>query len=140
MKTFFAWNDAYSINYDAVDSQHKGLLEMGRLLENVIANKHTMDIDDFRTKLEDIVCDLVCYTEFHFSTEEGLMLKHNYADLAAHKIEHHRLIEKVSIMKDAFLSDNLDLIEHRLSDLMSSWLTDHIIKFDMPLSSIMNDK
>lgn len=39
----FEWRDDYYIGHETIDSQHKGLLELGRLLEEVIERENELD-------------------------------------------------------------------------------------------------
>jgi hemerythrin len=72
---------------------------------------------------------LVAYTREHFSREEAFMFKHQYTDLATHKMEHNFLRKKLLEI------DNIDLTSHdtvvRLVSFLSDWISEHIIISDM---------
>ncbi|WP_298037834.1 hemerythrin domain-containing protein, partial [uncultured Campylobacter sp.] len=66
----FAWGREFETNIKQVDSEHRYLVEIINSLGNKLAIQNTV-LSDMIPLFE----ELVNYTKYHFSNEEGLMLE-----------------------------------------------------------------
>jgi hemerythrin-like metal-binding protein len=137
--TQFKWKDEYAIGHQTIDSQHKGLLELGTLLEELIKKESELSDETFLIKLEEVCCDLIYYTEYHFRTEEDIMREYNFSEFQAHQKVHKKLVEKVSSVRKEILSGSILSAKQQLNFLLSSWLTDHIIQHDLQLKDLFGN-
>lgn len=122
--TLITWTDKLSVGVIEIDTQHKRLIDLiNQLNDAVHADKDTK-------ALGKVLEELVKYTEYHFTTEEHLMLQRNYADSPAHKAEHKRFVDTISAFKKKFDSGDAK-ISVDLMHFLRDWLTNHIMGTDM---------
>ena len=117
------WTPDLTIGIEEIDSQHKKLVEL-------LNKQHrSMRVGEGNEDPAAILKELVSYTEYHFRSEEKLFTKFNYPKQDEHIKRHKALIEKVTHfqqqVEDGSASVNMDLM-----DLLSDWLTNHILKDD----------
>jgi len=133
----FNWKDEYSISMDSVDTQHKKLFEIGNQLSEMVFSKEHMDNSK---QIADILMELKNYTEYHFKDEEALMRMHGYVYLENHINEHKRLIEKVNKVCNEFNQYSLKDFYLYLIDIISVWITNHILKEDMKFGEFLSTR
>lgn len=123
----FEWQDAYSVNINEIDTQHKRMFQLGASLYQM--SKH-VDTQYDSEALMDIIEELCEYTIYHFETEERHFDRYAYPDKENHEKQHRAFIDFLSKL-------NIDDIEHRTSDSLSNllnyiegWITNHILVED----------
>ncbi|MBN8216409.1 MAG: bacteriohemerythrin [Spirochaetes bacterium] len=111
------WREEYSVGVEEIDDQHKQFLKILRRLYDSLGKLLTGEIL-LRTLLE-----VRRYAEYHFVSEENLMLQSKYGARESHAAAHVKLLED--------LKQHLKDIETRkenLSDLvkfMMDWFAHH---------------
>jgi len=129
----FPWDNSYSVNVAAMDSQHKNLV-------GIINELHqAMSTGSGKNKLSEILSKLIGYTKGHFAAEEGLLQSHAYPDLASQKAEHERLTGTVMNFQRRFLSNEIGLTVE-VMDFLKNWLRTHILDLDKKYSPFLNGK
>lgn len=118
-----AWTPSFEVGNATIDSQHRTLVGIiNRLHAGVSAGWGP-------GTLEELLAELVDYTVYHFSFEEGLMERAGYPHLAPHKVEHRRFVEEVLHSRARFRSGGataaVDLVA-----FLSDWLRSHILDRD----------
>ena len=89
----FEWSDRFSVKVREIDEQHMHLVTMiNRLHDAMIANKG-------REIQQEIVTEMVAYTNFHFATEEKYMRSFGYAGYFEHKKEHEQFAAEAAELK-----------------------------------------
>jgi hemerythrin len=111
------WSDEYLIGHPKIDSQHKMLLELMGELENA-------RVEGVETVfLQDLLTEIVMFTKFHFKSEENIMARIGYPELARHRELHFGLLDilntKISIHGLAFT----DSIEAQ--NFLLDWFVKH---------------
>jgi hemerythrin-like metal-binding protein len=119
-KADIQWIPEYSVGNKEMDEQHKTLFIM---------------INDFfhhdsKEEVVKIFKNLITYVNLHFKAEENLLRQINYPKTAEHIIKHHELTDKFYFLEQKLDDYNIDL-HHKISTLLYSWLTSHILKSDM---------
>jgi len=121
----FEWINNMTVNNDTIDGHHKKLIqlfnEVGRLIESDQA------IPLFSTIK--ILSELNVYAIFHFKEEEKLMEAGNYPNIVEHKQLHKLFIEKLAVLKEEYLHNDM-LVNYELFNFLSQWVLDHIINED----------
>ena len=117
------WDDAYSVDIQEIDEQHKCLIEIMNELYVALANKSDRDL------IADVLNKLVEYTKIHFAVEETLMRVFHYEDYEAHKAIHDRIVARVLEYQGQFRAGN-DKVGMELLMFLKDWLFDHINKVD----------
>lgn len=123
----FEWTDALAVGVDAIDSDHKVLIDQINMLSDA------MDDGGDATLLESVVNVLVDYTAYHFDRERQMMDATGFADSVRHLKEHDIMVAKVKAMQEAYVRGMGDLPE--LFKFLKVWLTQHIMKSDQAFAA-----
>jgi hemerythrin-like metal-binding protein len=128
--SYITWKDYYSVGDDAIDSQHKQIIEMINCLYRA------MQLKDDRQVLKSLLKELVQYAVRHFQYEEKVMLEHNYPDLANHKSLHDKLRQRtVGLCENAGLVTGRDLLV-----FLKEWWCNHIQDEDKKYAPYLQQK
>jgi len=106
----YCWNEDFKVFYENLDAEHKGLFD------GVFKCAENRGDAGALSALADAV-------KAHFATEEGMMSKAGYANLATHKKLHDDFVAKLGK-----LSTPLD---DATIDFAKDWLVNHIMDNDM---------
>lgn len=131
MSAAFQWKESYSVKVQAMDNHHKKLFELVDELCTAMSQGHGKDVAG------DILQRLIDYTVHHFGAEEKLMEKYGYPELAAHRVEHKALTDKVLAFKKEF-DANTGSITPQLLTFLQHWLKNHIQTVDQRYSGFLN--
>ena len=125
------WNDSLSVGVDAMDMQHKKLVNLvNQLFDSMKEGKG-------KQVLGGILSELVSYTNTHFTAEEKLMQEHGYPEVDSHKALHRDLLAKVGGFCDKFKAGDLG-ISISLCDFLQEWLKVHISGQDRQYAKHVN--
>lgn len=127
------WNDSLSVKVKQFDDQHKKLVEMlNQLFDAMKAGKGSLVV-------EDILKQLIAYTQTHFAAEERLMKQYCYADLETHKKEHNALVVQVLDLQKQF-QDGKAVLTQNVMTFLRDWLSKHIQGVDKKYGVFFNGK
>jgi hemerythrin-like metal-binding protein len=129
----FEWNPAYSVKVGSIDSQHRGLLELGGELSKAMATGQGKAVAG------KILNRLIQYTGMHFAHDERLMMAHGYPGFAAHKAQHDALVAKVVQFEADFKAGRV-AISVELLDFLRDWLIGHIQGSDQKYAPYLREK
>ncbi|MFA6401677.1 MAG: bacteriohemerythrin [Salinivirgaceae bacterium] len=122
-KELLLWSQAYSVNNDEIDAQHKKLIDLINLLYNVyLDQKH-------ETEIKNIIDQIKQYSLYHFKTEETFFKIKNYKNSAEHIKLHQSFIEEFEEILKSYNGLNL-VITMKTMTFLQRWLTNHILKED----------
>ena len=124
---YFQWDRSLSVGEAALDSDHKSLIELSNELHGAANANQDTDI------LEEILQRLLIYTSEHFAREEQMMEEYQFLELASHKKQHRKLIERVLTLQKA-LAENRAYVAQETAELLRFWLTSHIHVADKALA------
>jgi hemerythrin len=122
----------FTVGVQVIDQQHEKLVKMVNQLNTLLKK----DISN-SAALKDILTELKEYTVYHFKSEEELMEKAGYVELAKHKETHKKFIEKVLSYEKRFLAG--EMIGFELIGVLKTWLTMHILGVDKNYSRRLNE-
>src|SRR5882672_7679819 len=119
----FRWKDTYSVKVAELDQQHEDFLEaVGEL-------HHAMSCGQGTAVAADVFQRLLRHSREHFASEEGLMQKHRFPGLAAHRAEHQAFTEKLLALKKEFDGGKQTIIP-TLMAMLEDWLKNHVQRVD----------
>jgi hemerythrin len=127
------WRDEYNVNVEEIDIQHQKMLELVNSLHDAVETRVNKD------GLKGLLIELVEFTRLHFSTEEQLMKKYDYPDLASHHTE-HRLLLRYLVDLVHIVSSGKNLSFYSDYDVSTDWALIHIIEHDKSLGAFLNSK
>jgi len=121
------WNKKYDTGQPLIDAEHHILVMLFKKLDVAIKTKQS---DAVITR---IVSEVRRFVDFHFFSEENIMLETGYPDFKKHQKIHSNLL----IELNAKISK---VVSHReypddLLDFMSRWLINHIEKHDQDIAT-----
>jgi hemerythrin len=118
------WNNSFLVNFEIIDTQHKGLVDMtNELILGCEGGNVTQDVLFIKTLRK-----AVEYAQVHFATEEKYMRQVNYPDFAVHKKEHEMFVAEVAKQLKAFEENRNDPAV--LVGFLKDWLFTHIAVSD----------
>lgn len=115
------WDSKLDTGIEVIDAQHRRIVEYINDLE--IA-KMTLD----KRRVNDVIEQLIDYTQSHFGFEEEMLEEAGYKFLKPHKKVHELFIRRVTdfTMRSAKGEDIAD----ELHSMLSKWLLNHIANED----------
>ncbi len=122
------WDHKLDTGIDVIDAQHKRIVEYINELE--IA-KQKGD----RHLLNDIIEQLIDYTQSHFGFEEEMMAEAGYKFIKPHKKVHELFIKRVS--EFTLRSAKGEDIVEELHTMLSKWLINHIANEDRDYAKLV---
>jgi hemerythrin len=117
------WNEAFSVEVQKLDEQHKKFFSITNLLFD------TMQGAQDREVVSSVLKELQLYVVYHFKAEESLMKMYNYPDINAHKQEHEGAIHKVNKLVLDF-ERAMQTVDIELLKFLSDWIQSHILQVD----------
>jgi len=125
------WNEHFSVNEIFLDSHHNKLLNIiNNLYDAIQNNKSSQDI-------KAIVLDLISYTKYHFTEEELLLAKNNYAQLEQQKEAHAIFLDKAWGYLEHLHTD-YNKTGNEAFEFLKTWWNQHILELDMQYKDIFH--
>lgn len=113
------WQAEFNIGIDVIDDQHKRIVEYINELEVIFAD------DSYRREqVEEVLNNIIDYTQSHFAFEESLLDQANYPYMSPHKSVHAAFIKKIERYRQQFMAGTA--IEKDLHKMLLKWLINHI--------------
>ena len=132
-QSFLVWDDDLSVCIEAMDQDHKNLLN---LINNLRASVLCNTGEAFERKnLE----DLVRYTREHLKREEDLLQEHDFPNFEGHKAQHDQMISYVNTYVRRYDEQGRKVLPE-IADYLTLWLTDHIKVTDKQYSGFLNER
>mgnify|MGYP001626180519 CR=1 FL=1 len=131
--SFMEWSEKLVTGVKECDDQHKKLVSLINDLYDAMKQGKGKEVVD---KALD---ELVKYASYHFTTEETLMTKYGYPELAAHKREHEYFKNKIKEFLDKKAKGEVTLSVEVMS-FLKDWLIKHIMGTDKKYGPFLKQK
>ncbi|NQU59273.1 MAG: bacteriohemerythrin [Rhodospirillales bacterium] len=125
------WASTLLVGVDAIDKDHQVIFS----LLNRVTHGSIDDVD-----LDEIIMELIDYTQYHFRREEAVMEACGYPDLEKHRAIHRSLTDQVSELADTWRSEHDPELLYRFRKFLRDWLFRHIMKSDTEISQYTKGK
>jgi hemerythrin len=129
----FEWNDKFKVGVQKIDEQHKELFRLMKQLYDASS------VGKARSVVVEVLKGVVKYTQEHFTTEEDLMRKYEYADYLAHKQMHDSLVKQAQELlaktEASTLTVSIDVMK-----FLEGWIAHHISAADQKLGAFLLKK
>lgn len=132
LQSITQWKSEYSIGIEEIDFQHKYFLK----LINRLSIKAKEDLSAFLISRH--VNEIIKYADFHFQSEENLMLLTEYPDFDEHYNLHKDLLDEIAVFLYGFNKGNKTFDE--LINFLMKWFIDHTIEQDQKFAKYYNNK
>ncbi|MBL0165978.1 MAG: bacteriohemerythrin [Propionivibrio sp.] len=117
---FFEWSDNLSVGIEQIDEQHKTLIELiNRLYVEMVSNDAEVET------VEEILNELVHYTNVHFGFEERLLFDFGYRDIGTHGKYHDQLRNQLAKLQNKVIESKVS-VNTELLGFVKRWLQHHI--------------
>lgn len=126
------WEKAYSVGIDAVDHEHRELIDLINCLHEKAMTQGS------KVAVLGFFGDLYKAISAHFALEERFMREKDYDQLRQHKGDHERLLDEIrDIMEDYEVNDLFD--ERLLAQRLDAWFSRHFESHDARLHHALGD-
>lgn len=132
MTSEITWQTSYEIGVEEIDNEHKIFLKTIQKIDN--AFKHECDFQ----QLALLIDELYKYAQFHFTSEENIMIFSQYPKYEEHRQIHRKLLIQLSELLG--YQGNMRIKHHDFIDFLLNWFTDHTIKTDLNLAEFLCEK
>ncbi len=128
--SFYNWTDDLTVGNQAVDDQHKKIIDLINRYHDTLEQKGTRSalVADFKA--------IADYAIRHFRDEEAQMERCRYPQLERHRIIHKQLLDWVGTLGQQPAS-GVAAVESQIQFFLKSWLTAHIKGIDQQYSPYM---
>jgi hemerythrin len=116
---FIEWSEGLEIGVDAMDSEHRALVDAINQLE---ASLHS---GEERSRTIQMVARVARESKAHFASEEAAMANAGFPGAALHALKHQHMAAQILAFLTRYSRDTSALNEHMLKFLSDS-LTHHI--------------
>lgn len=127
------WDKKYEVGNVEIDSEHKVFV---RIIQKIA---HATEMGKNHNYLERLIYELLKYADFHFYSEETVMMEVNYPGIANHQKEHQKLLLK---LRDIVSSVEVEDYSRPMDDLikfLTDWFVTHTITVDKKLADYLAD-
>jgi|SRR5215510_4060007 len=120
------WKDHYSVGIEAVDHEHRELIDLINRLHAELMEKGAV------LTVEAFFGDLFTGISAHFALEERFMREHRYDQFPQHKADHERLLDEIrGMMDEVAAEEKIDSAE--LATRLDAWFSRHFETHDAHL-------
>lgn len=127
------WREQLSVGNDLIDSDHKHLIEIINQVENCMRTKS-------REGLGSAFDRLTRYSKTHFAAEEKIAESIGYKDAPRLHDSHEALLTRLDQLRQEIEDDWSEESMGHFSELLRSWLVDHVIKEDLRMKPVLTKR
>lgn len=120
------WDEKYSVGHARIDHEHQVFVDL------IINVSRAEDQHSSKDRVMRLLIELRKYAEFHFYSEENIMLDHDFPEYDAHRQEHVRLLCELERRFHDYRLDAATLNE--LVDFLFQWFALHTTCSDKKLA------
>lgn len=123
------WSSNYQTGNSEIDAQHQIFV---KIINKLIEAKNN---DGDKRFIESLCSELLKYAEFHFCSEENIMIEHNYPQYIEHRKHHEKVLSE---LRNRLFSLQYDYIDFaNLESFITDWFTNHTLAEDMKLAKFL---
>jgi hemerythrin len=122
---FIPWKKAYALGIPLIDEQHRKLLRLTNDLYMTCREGSTSAGDGFKSAARAIAE----YIKVHFKTEEKIMERIGFPDLAGHRGEHREFVGKF-IEEVRSFEEGKPFVPYSFAVFLKQWILDHVAQTD----------
>ncbi len=120
-----SWKDALKSGHPSVDYEHENLIStINEMHDKMVGGDGSHDT------IKHYLGEIHALIEAHFALEEKIMRDIDYAELAAHKADHDRLLEEIRDIMDQVEEEADFDYNSALAKKMSVWFALHFSTLD----------
>lgn len=125
------WSDAFELGVSEIDLQHHYFADLINRLVSELASADTR----YQQRL---VRELDAYARFHFTSEENLMFRAGFPDLAEHSRHHFALIDELNVRETRFAHGQIPASD--VTAFLIEWFIGHTAHEDRRFADFLHAK
>lgn len=122
------WDKKFEVGNIEIDSEHKTFV---RIVQKIICAKEKKKEHKY---IERLIYEIYKYADFHFFSEETVMIEIDYPDMQNHKKEHENLLLELRNMISIVGNTNLERPLDDFIKFLLSWFANHTVNVDKKLA------
>jgi len=123
------WKERYSVGVEAVDHEHRELIDL-------INRLHEESARGGKDAIEAFLGDLFKGISAHFALEERFMRERKYQDIDAHKNDHEKLLDEIRDIMDE-CAEHEEVAGGALAARLEAWFGRHFETHDARLHNAL---
>lgn len=125
------WSSSLETGNLEIDSQHQLFVNIIQRIQTKVAEGTDKSL------IESLLVELLKYAEFHFCSEENIMIENDYPDLLDHKQEHEIVLAE---LRNRLFSLKYDYIDFdQLQRFLIDWFVTHTTMVDTKLAKFLKN-
>lgn len=121
------WKPEYNIGSERIDREHMVFLD---LVREFVVEAETREEHKLLLRLSH---EIYKYADFHFFSEERMMVRIGYAGFDHHQAAHKGLLEELRRYIDSLSIDSMRALE--MADFLFKWFKAHTVSEDTKLAA-----
>ncbi|GFO65814.1 bacteriohemerythrin [Geomonas paludis] len=131
--TLVEWDDTLILGMPQIDEDHHKLVNiLNRCYRALMLHDHSHE-------LQEVVAELLDYTQYHFATEEQLMAQLHYAAAPSHAAAHRKFINSIHNFKDRSDAGE-SFVAIDVLVFLKDWLVGHIQNTDRAFTNFISER
>ncbi len=127
-----AWDAKFSVGHERIDHEHQVFLDL-------IKNASLAEYESApRERILRLLMEVRKYAEFHFYSEENIMIDHRYPELDRHRGEHEVLLAKLDESIQDYREGTISL--GKLVEFLFQWFALHTAGSDKQLTAFIGKR
>ncbi len=124
---YIHWEDSFKIGNPLIDAEHQMMVMLCKKLDYAIKENAT------KPELIRVVTEIKKFAEFHFVSEENLMIEIGYPGYENHTMIHTALLRELDLVASG-INKHGQIDAQELLDHIWRWLATHIEHEDMKIA------
>ena len=125
------WKNNYSIHIFEIDAEHKVFLKTIKKINNAFENNLDTEIKNR------LLSELYKYADFHFTSEENVMLFCDYPEYETHRKQHIDLMQKLADIINFTDIEKINTVQ--LIEFLVSWFKEHTTSSDLRFGTYLHE-
>jgi len=126
------WNPCYEVGNACIDAEHRIFLALIQKLARDVADKRDAG------RINRTFAEIVKYGEFHFLSEENLMINEGFPGYPAHRKLHVDLLAELHEKYGAYRATCLDMAQ--VIEFVFDWFARHTVSEDIKIGNFLANK
>jgi hemerythrin len=126
------WGDSYSVGVEEIDRQHRDFFKLFHRLQILCGR------EGYKELAARHVLEVAKYAEYHFVSEENLMMIVKYPGLEEQQAEHRKLLADLQEMLNDFEAAKIKI--EPLVSFFQTWFLNHTTLMDRMLGNYMHER
>jgi hemerythrin len=131
--TFIQWNANFTVGVEAVDLEHRGLINAINALEEAVEGNYES------SRALPLVARVAKESQSHFASEEAAMVEAGYPGATLHALKHQHMMDQILAFIARYGRDTSSLNQYTLN-LLRDTLTLHIGNEDASFGRWMRER